>query len=230
MNKGPLPLHVRDSLLLNPTNYTVCCVWLFLHLQKLKLKLIFLCVEPCCSLESQSYKVRLLPLKKGRPCGYGNGGKGGMGTWTVSFVPMSVTSLGPFIIPSSWDSWWKAPALPSECNCATIPGFIFKVQFRKEEMCLWVFWVPGRLKMWPKGDPGYGVLLLGRFYLMQGDNVLDHQLVLGQGMVEQWAWPFSLQTPRFLCQAQSGGCLVYAKLVAEVSGGSHCSHKPPLLL
>lgn len=90
MNKGPLPLHVRDSLLLNPTNYTVCCVWLFLHLQKLKLKLIFLCVEPCCSLESQSYKVRLLPLKKGRPCGYGNGGKGGMGTWTVSFVPMSL--------------------------------------------------------------------------------------------------------------------------------------------
>lgn len=33
--------------------------------------------------------MSMLPLKKRRPCGYGNGGKGGMGTWAVSFVPMS---------------------------------------------------------------------------------------------------------------------------------------------
>lgn len=32
----------------------------------------------------------MLPLKKGRPCGYSNRGKGGMGTWDVSFVPMAL--------------------------------------------------------------------------------------------------------------------------------------------
>lgn len=136
----------------------------------------------------------------------------------------SVRYLGPFIISSSWDSWRKATALPSECNCMTIPGFIFKTQFQKEDMCLWN--VQEKLKMWSKGDPGNGMLLLGRFYSMWGENVLGHQLVQGQGMVEQleqWSWPFSLQTPWFVCP-------MYVKLVTGVSNGSHCSHRPPLLL
>lgn len=31
------------------------------------------------------------------------------------------------------------------------------------------------------------MLLLGRFYSMWGENVLEHQLVLGQGVVKQGA-------------------------------------------
>lgn len=76
--------------------------------------------------------MRMLPLKKGRPCGYGNGGKGGMETSPISFVPMSLLH--------TWDLL-SFPALEIAeeklqlfiVNAIVIPGLFLKYSLRKKK-------------------------------------------------------------------------------------------------
>lgn len=139
-------MHVWDSLLLNPTNYTIWLCLIISALAGIKTEARFLI---CCT--TLPFRVPILPSeaaptraretlwvpRRGR-------WDGDLGLFFLSCV--CVISSGLCIVPSSWDSRAKPPALTSECNCVTI-SVIFKAQCQKEERCLWAFWVPRRLKM-----------------------------------------------------------------------------------
>lgn len=88
----------------------------------------------------------MLPLKKGRPRGYSKGGKGGMGTWPVYFVPVSLLHTWDFLsFPALGIAEEKLQLFL--VNAIVIPGLFSKHNLRKKKGASGSFWVPGRLKM-----------------------------------------------------------------------------------